>query len=229
MSYKNIDIIGSGKYQSFFRLRNKNFNKSNKYVLFLGTSWSWDEESVLDIIDYEITNNKSIYQDLKIIYRPHPLRQKKTNVTELKNKWKNIHLDNQINLNYFNSRLMPDLNYYPKLISNSIFVMGGLTTMLLEVSIFYKNYLAIGFDDKKSFLNQKLALDWFPHLKNISKLSNIKISSNEKNMLLKFRSLFFNNKIKSKRTLDKKLDFFLSLDTKNYKNHLFNCIKQKIE
>ena len=46
---------------------------------------------------------------------------------------------------------MPDLKYYPKLLNDCLFAMGGLTTMLIEASIFDKIYLAIGFDDKKKF------------------------------------------------------------------------------
>ena len=77
------------------------------------------------------------------------MRQKKTIL--LKKRWINIKYDPQIGKNYFKSRLMPDLKYYPKLLNDCLFAMGGLTTMLIEASIFDKIYLAIGFDDKKVF------------------------------------------------------------------------------
>ena len=223
MKKNNIDILGCAKYENFFnskKILKKNYKKN--YILFLGTSWPWEEEKVLDLLDNEINKNKKLYKEVRIIYRPHPLRQKKTNL--YKKRWINIKYDPQINKNYFISRLMPDLEYYPKLLNNCLFAMGGLTTMLIEASIFQKIYLAIGFDDKKSFLNQEMALKWFPHLQEINRLKNVKISLSENDLINKFRSTFktYNKKMSSIN----ELDYFLSFKTKNYSKNLVKCIER---
>ena len=169
--------------------------------------------------------NKELYKDIFIIYRPHPLRQKKTII--FSRRWRNIVYDPQINEKYFISRAMPDLNYYPKLLNDCLFALGGLTTMLIETTIFKKIYIAIGFDDKKSFLNQKTALKWFPHLSNINKVKNVKISSSENDLIKKFR-MIFKNKTKHINNY-KNLDFFLSLNTKNYSKNFCKCIEKRLK
>ena len=48
-----------------------------------------------------------------------------------------------------------DINSFV-LIQNCEFAIGGFTTMLLEVTIFYKKFIGIGFDDNQSLMNQKM-------------------------------------------------------------------------
>ena len=90
-----------------------------------------------------ILQKKDYYKDLFIVYRPHPFRKIQTN---FKNEnFKNVILDPQIeNLEY---RKWPNLEYYPKIISNSLFVVGGLTSMMIESLIFWKKYIAISYFD----------------------------------------------------------------------------------
>ena len=45
----------------------------------------------------------------------------------------------------------PDLNYYPSLISNALFVVGGLTSMAIEASIFLKYFVAICHEEEGIF------------------------------------------------------------------------------
>lgn len=225
---ENIDVIGSARYESFYKSKFRKNHNRNKYILFLGTSWAWNEEAVLDTLDKEVSIIKKKYKNLKIIYRPHPLRQKKTII--YKKRWKNVFYDEQINKKYFTSRIMPNLNYYPKLLSGAIFIIGGLTTMLLESAIFRKKYLAICFDDGKSFLNQKMAINNFPHLENIQKIDSIKLIHHQSQLIDEFRKLIKNNNtnnIKLSR-LEKNLDFFLSKNTKNFSKNLINCISRRL-
>ena len=219
--------IGSARYQNFFNQRNKNL-KSNftfKYILFLGSSWAWDEESTLDKIDKIIDNNPIIFNDTKVIYRYHPFRQRKN---KLNPKWKNIVVDPQLEYSTnLGKRNWPDINYYPSLIQNCEFAIGGFTTMLLETTIFYKKFIAIGYDDGKSLLNQKNALKHFEHLESVEKLPNLEICYNKdklEDIIIKTtKSLNINQK----DSIDKAREYFLSYDpNKSYVDKLVEGLQK---
>ena len=100
-----------------------------------------DINEILKKLD-EIFNDK-IFKNLKIIYRPHPWR-KDNNIENMKN-YKNIILDPQLKKNYlkkkFDSSVQPDLNYYPKLISNAEFIISAPTTMVIEYLLCWVNIM----------------------------------------------------------------------------------------
>ncbi|MDC3053342.1 hypothetical protein OA187_02140 [Candidatus Pelagibacter sp.] len=206
----NIIEIGSARYSDFFKERNKEL-KSHfdfNYILFLGSSWSWNEEEVLDRIDNIIESNKDIFVNTKVIYRYHPFRQRK-NRSNL--NWKNIIVDPQLlKLEKNQKRDWPDINYYPSLIQNCEFAVGGFTTMLLEVTIFYKKFIGIGFDDNKSLMNQKNALAFFEHLKEIKKLSNLSICTNQNSLESMMIEKKKSSKILNKDIIDSEREYFLT-------------------
>ncbi len=230
MNANKIKILGSARSESLFSERNKKHKSRYKnYILFLGSAWAWDEEGVLTRIDNFLTKNK--IKNLQIIYRPHPFRQRKTLISKF---WKYIKVDKQLYDNKnkkFLKRSWPDLNYYPSLIQNSKFIIGGLTSMMIESTIFWKSYLAIGFDDNFSLMNQKNALKYFTHLEGIEKLPNIKICKNINNF-----DKYFHNMIKShvknipssriRLNIDKKREFFLSGNEGTYTERLINDVNK---
>ena len=69
-----------------------------------------------------------------------------------------------------------------------------------------------------------MALKWFPHLQEINRLKNVKISLSENDLINKFRSTFktYNKKMSSIN----ELDYFLSFKTKNYSKNLVKCIER---
>ena len=54
--------------------------------------------------------------------------------------------------------------------SNSEFVMGGLTSMMIEFLIFEKKYLAITFNDNQNYTNQYIVSKYFSHFKEVKKI-----------------------------------------------------------
>jgi len=207
---KKIIKIGCARYLNYFSQRNNSslINYFNcKYALFLGSSWSWNEERTLEELDIIINKNFSLFDNLKIIYRPHPFRQRET---DFKKKYKNIIYDPQILQFYKNKKKSwPDLEYYPSLLKNSLFCIGGLTSMLIEATIFYKKYLAIGYDDDESLMNQKNALKNFEHLQQIENLPNVSIIHRKKNLEYKFIETYMKFSNVLKKEIDKKREFFL--------------------
>ena len=78
---------------------------------------------------------------VKILYRPHPLRNENYNLVNLK-KYKNIILDPQMKYayenNYFNLKNIPNEEYYASLIKNAEMIICGPTSMILESLILEK-------------------------------------------------------------------------------------------
>lgn len=225
-----IKVLGSARSELLFTKRHKNQKPRYKnYILFLGSAWAWDEEGVLTMIDNFFIKNK--INNLQIIYRPHPFRQRKTIIS---NSWKYIKIDKQLYDNKrkkFLKRSWPELDYYPSLIQNSKFIIGGLTSMMIESTIFWKSYLAIGFDDNFSLMNQKNALKYFTHLEGIEKLPNLKICRNV-NRFYKDLNYIMKNHIhkkpskKMKINIDKKREFFLSGNNSTYTERLVSDINK---
>ena len=105
--------FGCARYKSFFEERNKQSQSpfNFRYILFTGSSWSWDEEATLDNIDKILNNNKNHFNNIKVVYRPHPFRQRKTKINK---NWQNIVFDPQLLEDEIkNKKEWPNLNYYP--------------------------------------------------------------------------------------------------------------------
>ncbi len=225
-----IKILGSARSELLFSTRNKNHKPIYKnYILFLGSAWAWDEEGVLTMIDKFFIKNQ--IKNLKIIYRPHPFRQRRTIIS---NSWKYVKIDKQLydgRSKKFRKRTWPDMGYYPSLIQNSKFIIGGLTSMMMESTIFWKSYLAIGFDDNFSLMNQKNALRYFTHLEGIEKLPNVKICRNINSLYNDIDNMMKNyiHKKPSKKikiNIDKKREFFLSGNESTYTERLVKDINK---
>lgn len=221
--------IGSSRFDSYFKNRNKNLKNyfNFKYILFLGSSGSWDEEGCLDILDKTISRNAKIFKNVKIVYRFHPFRQRKT---ILNYNWKNVIIDPKINENFKKKGTWPELNYYSSLLSNCEFCVGGLTSMLIESTIFYKKYLAISYDDGISLLTPKTVIENFEHLKKIEKIPNIYFCKNKNNLENDLKNLYLKKNI-NKNAIDIKRNYFLYRDkNKNFfqtiESNINNILKQ---
>lgn len=218
---RNIESIGSARFDQYFKKRKNKLKKiyKHKYILFLGASFKWNEKEALIILDNLIKKNKKKYKGIRIIYRPHP----KVNwrIWFKQDEFQNILIDKQIkNTKY---REWPDLDYYPKLLSNCLFVVGSLTSMLIESTIFYKRYLALSYNDNISLMNQSYVLKTRLHLKEINRLKNIYLCKDIKKLPKQFNFLFKNyykTSSKYKAEIDKKRNFFLYHDNYSFTERL---------
>ena len=103
--------------------------------------------------------------------------------------------------------------------------------MMMESTIFWKSYLAIGFDDNFSLMNQKNALRYFTHLEGIEKLPNVKICRNINSLYNDIDNMMKNyiHKKPSKKikiNIDKKREFFLSGNESTYTERLVKDINK---
>lgn len=218
---KSIFICGTPRYDSFFKKKNLKLKKiyNKKYILFLGTSLKFNEEMIVEKIDKILQKNSKFFKNCCLVYRPHPWRQS-TNLINLKNLKKTI-IDKQVKKNYlklnFKTSVQPNLKYYPSLLSNSEFVVGGLTSMMIESLIFKKKYLALIFNDKKNYTNQYVVSKYFTHFKEIKKFENISfISKSAINSLEKELKNIWKNRKKNNPNLDKDLRYIINNGKQGY-------------
>ena len=225
----NIDNIGSARFDFYFNERKKKEKKifNFPYVLFLGSSLKWNEKEALLILDKHIEKNKTKFRNLKIIYRPHPKTIEWRGQFNIY-KYKNILLDPQIL--QIKVREWPELIYYPKILSNCLFVVGGLTSMIIEATIFYKNYIAITYDDKNFLWNGKYVKSTRPHLFEINNLDNINLCHSRKSLTKLFDKNFLNkDKPINRQKIDKQRSFFLFHDKYKFEQRLEIKIKKIFE
>ena len=223
---KNIFKLGTPSYLNFFRLRNKNIKKiyNFKYVLLAGPALPFDEISILHQLDKNISKNKI---KLKIVYRPHPHRHKRSCVDNFfKEKFKNVILDNDAKKYYKKTQAKiiqnyTNLNYYPSLIKNAEFLIAPLSTMLLEGLIFYKKILVILHNDHFHYTTPARNFNNLEHLKILKNFSPLSYSYNfddlEQSFLKTFKSFKYVNK--------KNYDRFLKKIVNNPKNFNKKLIK----
>ena len=225
--------IGTPRFENYFKERN-NYQKSFfdfDYILFLGTALEFDEIKILKIIDNFIIKNKSKIPKTKIIYRPHPWRMGNDKI-EL-NEFKNIIIDPQVEKNYFetqtvNTKFQPEISYYTSLLKNSKFVVGGLTSMIIESTIFYKNYIVSAFPESQ-FNNQYNSYKYMLHFKELNSLSNIMLTTNVEELESSLSKLFHEGNIEcQKKTIDDQRRFFLFDDDRDYSTRLLDLVNKLI-
>jgi hypothetical protein len=232
---EQIFELGSARFSNYHaKSNNSNFELllPKNYALFLGSFLYFDEISALGQINTEILDNPNIYGDLEVLYRPHPYSE---NAERFQNcNFSRIILDPQIENSIFSShenegrtlnRL--SLDYYPNLISKSKFIVGGLTTMLLECSLFDKNYLALVYREKDNLVTSPhLSYRGYTHFEGIENLPNLSFCSDSSLIGFSFRRVFE----AKNQTYDKKsLNYFVHTDVGNYSLKLSKAIDVILE
>ena len=229
---KKTFLTGSARFQVY--KRNFKYKKIYKfpYILFLGASVLSKEQELLCIINEIIQNNKKLFKNTKIIYRPHPWRAKEERV--LLEGLDNVVIDRQLKLifdkNSYETAYQPDLKYYPKLIYNSELIMGGLTSMLVESLILKKKYLAFIFNDENIFYNPSKRVERLEHFKILKKIKDIKICNKIKyNIIEKILvNQWKNKKIINKKNLNYYVNKIVISPHPNYNENLARQINRII-
>ena len=183
---KKIFLLGSARYTSYFLNRDKELTShfNFPYILFVGSSLPFNEPLVLSILDHELSRNKQLYGHTKIVYRPHPSRQDGRRITM--DSLKNVFVDPQVADVYFgekpNASFQPALKYYPPLLKSSLFVIGGMTSMLIEAMIFRKPTIGLIHHEKGSITSPDEVFVAYEHFKGIENVSSIGLCSDLKNL-----------------------------------------------
>lgn len=211
--------LGTPRFEVYKKLKvNKIFDF--KYILFVGSSNRYNEYGVLQLLNKIIIKNKI---DFKVIYRPHPWRDN-SDFPDL-SALNKIVLDPQMKTQYENKarsdNFQPDIDYYNDILSNCEFVIGSLTSMLIEALVKKKKYIALihsepGFKYSPS--------EWYKGYTNFDELKSLKnlILLNDLDKLEK--TLF--NLIEVDNTFidDEFLSYFITFDEEPYSKKLIKMI-----
>jgi hypothetical protein len=230
--FKNdkVFLLGNPKFDFFKKNLNKKIKKVHKfkYVLFLGVREETDEITPLITLDNEIEKNKNFYNNLKIIYRPHPYNSKKVYSRFINLRFKNVKFDISSDLGIYkkNTRSSSILkkDYYLSLLKNSLFVVGGITTVVMEALLLNKNYIVLSHFDKKNFLSTRNLFSSFEHFKKVEHIKNIYLSKNQQDLIKSFRNIYLGKKIKKNNFIN--LLYFFYFNKKNYSENLYNICKK---
>ncbi len=146
MAPKRCFLIGCARYEDYFKTHEyKKKPFPFKYILFAGTQTAHDEITPLRLLDKTVS--KLRIKNVKIIYRPHPNREKRSGDDFFQaSDYKNIVLDPQIANDYYNnkekglesalSQNFPELDYNTELMKNALFIISPLSSLILEAAIF---------------------------------------------------------------------------------------------
>jgi hypothetical protein len=218
-----VFILGTARFSNYIDMRrieiNSNFDF--EYILFLGSSLPFNEIKCLEILNSEIQKHKNIYKNLKIIYRPHPYG------ISIKNKTSLDHLEFVM--------IDPDLSgaageftsidYFPLILKNAKAVIGGLTSMLIEASIFGRNIVALAHREKYNVASPHKMYKYYEHFKGIDKLPNLALCESLEKLPELFQSALTNIEI-SQDLIDRELDFFYSIIGEKYEYKLQHIINE---
>ena len=226
MENGKVHHLGNPKFAKYFSLRKKKFKSPYPfpYVLFLGVLLDYDEMKPLKILDDEIEKNKTKYKNLKIIYRPHPGAEHMIEKTK-KFDFKNIIADKQME-SFLLKKKKYSLNnnhYFEKLIKNSLFMTGGLTTVVLESVIFSKRFLFLAHDEENNVFSPKMEYENHAHYDEILNLSLLKRCKSLKNFNKDFKNTYdLSFKKVNQVQNDKEISYFYDITKKNYAVELNN-------
>ena len=236
-SANNVFIIGTPRFEVYKKNVKLNSHFNFPYILFVGCAIPFDEISALEAIDQILEKHNDPLCPLKIVYRPHPWRQKriKEDINKL-SSFSNVVLDPQVE-DVFNSKrgegaeagigYQPELTYYPSLIKNASCIVGPLTTMLIESLIVGKPTFAIAFNDNIHFTSPGNAHKYFLHFENLEMLDNINICNNKEIFeyeIYKFLNQGFDVE-KTHKYENKNLSYFVENSSTSYHTRLNNTIR----
>jgi len=221
-----ISAIGTPRFDKYFELRDERLSShfDFPYILFVGTALSFNEAEVLHSIDMIMSTNGDLFGDAKVVYRPHPWRQGRDSIEGM--ELRNIVLDPQVRDVYFGRShsvsFQPSLEYYPALISNAEFVVGGLTSMLIEATVFRKRFLGLVYDDGVSFANQKSVYRRYEHFVGIDRLPNLSLCTELSELESDFIGVWDKRKNIDPLSVDQELREFLFFDNHSYQERLLS-------
>jgi len=228
-------IIGTPRFDHYYNLVDTDLKSyfDFPYVLFVGCSIPFDETSALKILEDEIENNPAIYHNLKVVYRPHPWRNPRDKeVVFNPDYFKHIVLDPQVADAYLTNQgrcnhnigFQPETEYYPSLLKNAKFIIGPLTSMLIEGIIFKKAVLALAYDDNIHFTSPDKAYKYYMHFRGLEKLKNMVFCFKANELRCLFQ-LFLKTSNYGRLNVDSDiLKYFIYNDNIDYNLRLLNVI-----
>ena len=197
-----------------------------KFILFAGYSWAFDELTALHTLDDVLDRLQDrLPEPLKIVYRPHPWRFKRSCPdTFYSEDFKHVVLDEQLREVYYNpvqGYHQPDLTYYPRLLLNTEMAVGGLTSLMIELAICRKKLLVLGYDDGIHLTSPANAMKHNMHYEHIETVPGLEFVWNQEALGPMFESLLLSGEDQMDWTLQReKVRYYHYDDPLSYQDRL---------
>lgn len=222
-----VSQIGTPRFDQYFTARDSFTALRGDYILFVGSAMPFDELGALHKIEKAL--EELGFEDVPIIYRPHPWQQKRAvNSIFDENDFRVTVLDTQIaaakrrrlQQSSTDTRFQPDLSYYPDLFRNSRIVIGPLTTMLLEASICVRPVIGLSYDDGHHFTT---SVKYFSHFDGMETVPGFQFCEDRKLLGRHLQEALGQPDI-NLDDLDAALSQFLVIDERSYPERLLELI-----
>ena len=148
-------LMGCSRYEPYFTMHANCLNSPFRfpYILFAGATTPCDEIGALKICERLLAGSA-----IKVVYRPHPWREKRKcfDLFE-KDGYNNVVIDPQVEEAYYGEKAKgtesvssgnyPSLDYYPALLNHAMFIVSPMSSMTLEAALFDVPALILANDD----------------------------------------------------------------------------------
>ena len=175
MAGDRVEGIGAPRFEPHFRLAMKTDERRKsvgKFILYCGTSMYSNEDRILEILDQTLMTLNS---SLSVVYRPHPQRFQAPG-SGLKNMYGSVKIDPTVDEKFWGELLpyLPARDFdFATLLSESLFVVGGLTSALLEAEILGKKYLAMAHHEAMNYSSPRAVFNTYDHYRGIEFLPHL--------------------------------------------------------
>lgn len=236
MPSHRVIMLGCARYEPYFIPGNADFKLfPYPYILFAGAATANDEITPLRIFDDIIENSGN--RDIKIVYRPHPWREKRNcyDIFEPES-FRHVVLDPQVADDYFgksrrgtdasSNESFPELKYYPSLINHALFTISPMSSMTLESALFDVPSLVLAHDDGYHPIPGNLQAK-FRHFEGGEEVPGWFYIRDFDEMKSTFRMLL--NRFKNETPSNREFRPFLSSSMKKYLFHDSQLYAQRLE
>lgn len=225
MNSEHVFSIGTARFSEHLTRRNEKMSSpfDFNYALFTGTFLPFDEYKCLKILNQEIANNPEIYHDFRIVYRPHPYARRSpcSSISELD------HIIIDLAIPETTDESTEIIDYHRSLLvqKSAKFLVGGLTSMLIEGSILGKQFLAVVHKERFNLTSPHRVLGSYEHFSGIEKLPNLHFSHSFQELPIRFREVYL-SETPTQHEIDSELSYFYDLSPDSFPVKLDRILDQ---
>lgn len=219
MPKERVFNLGAMRMSNYRELRATKYRKlfHSQYVLYCGSFFPFDEFRCLKTINDVINNDRELYGDITIIYKPHPENKNNISIKNLNNV---KHVNEYLNV-FDDKSIASDQARRAVLISNAKFIITGPGSMIVESSIFGKNVIVMAHPEKWNLTSPKRFFGGMEHFKGIERLPNINLCKDLVDLSFLFRLNYLAKNILQKE-IDEVLSYYIDLELPDYHDKLSN-------
>lgn len=231
MPYERTFAIGTPRYEIYYQPRqNQERLYDFPYALFCGSAVPFDELSALRRLEEEIDSNPETYRGLRIVYRPHPWRHKRSCKDQfLESHFRHVVMDRQVRENYHDPqgrRFQPDLGYYRSLLDDAELVVGPPTSMTVEGLICGKSVLTLAYDDGVHIESPHNTYRNYMNLEGIERIVGNTMVTDRDVLGERFRSVYASAEKPTLEQIRESLDFILAQGSEGYPSRLQRALDE---